>query len=341
MNLYNAIRPLVFQLPPETAHTFTLKVLLTAHRCGLLRLIFKQPKPDPVTLMGLRFPNRVGLAAGLDKNGDYIDALGQLGFGFIEIGTVTPRPQPGNPSPRLFRIPQACAIINRMGFNNKGVDHLVRQVERSTYNGILGINIGKNFDTPLDKAVDDYVIALRKVYRHASYVTLNISSPNTKNLRQLQQDEALHSLLTTIKSEQVSLATTHGRYVPVVVKIAPDINDTEIKCMAVLFQECGVDGVIATNTSVDRTSVVGLPYSGETGGLSGAPLTKQSTHVVATLAKHFDHKSPIIAAGGIMSAHDASDKLRAGAQLVQLYSGLIYTGPRLITETVAALSGNE
>ncbi len=337
MNLYTVIRPLVFRLSPETAHGLALRVLLAAQRCGLLRLICKQPKPDPVTLMGLRFPNRVGLAAGLDKNGDYIDALAQLGFGFIEIGTVTPRPQPGNPSPRLFRLTQARAIINRMGFNNKGVDHLIRQVERSTYRGILGINIGKNFDTPLHKAVDDYVIALRKVYRHASYVTLNISSPNTKNLRQLQQDEALHSLLTTMKSEQASLATEHGRYVPVVVKIAPDLNDTEIECMAGLFRQCGIDGIIATNTTVDRTSVAGLPYCGETGGLSGAPLTEQSTHVVATLAKHLDAKKPIIAAG-IMSAKDARDKLRAGAQLVQLYSGLIYTGPSLITETVTALS---
>ncbi len=209
MNLYTVIRPLIFRLPPETAHTITLRVLLAAQHCGFLRLICKQPEPDPVTLMGLRFPNRVGLAAGLDKNGDCIDALAQLGFGFIEIGTVTLRPQPGNSSPRLFRIPQADAIINRMGFNNKGVDHLIRQVERSAYRGILGINIGKNFDTPLDQAVDDYVIALRKVYRHASYVTLNISSPNTKDLRQLQQEKALHSLLTAIKAEQVSLATKH------------------------------------------------------------------------------------------------------------------------------------
>lgn len=341
MNLYTLIRPLAFLLPPETAHTLALKVLLTTQRCGFLRLICKQPKPDPITLMGLQFPNRVGLAAGLDKNGDYIDALAQLGFGFIEIGTVTPKPQLGNPRPRLFRLPQARAIINRMGFNNKGVDHLIRQVKHSTYQGVLGINIGKNFDTPLDKAVDDYAISLRKVYPYASYIALNISSPNTKNLRQLQQEEALHSLLTAVKSEQLSLQTEHGRYVPLVIKIAPDLNETEIECMATLFRECGIDGVIATNTTVDRTAVVGLPYCAETGGLSGAPLTEQSTRVVTTLAKHLDDKSPIIAAGGIMSAKDASDKLRAGAQLVQLYSGLIYAGPSLITETVTTLSGND
>ena len=291
----------------------------------------------PRTVMGITFPNPVGLAAGLDKNGDYIDALAALGFGFIEVGTVTPRPQPGNPRPRLFRLPQARAIINRMGFNNEGVDHLLANVRRARYRGILGVNIGKNFDTPVERAVDDYVIGLRKVYAHASYVAVNISSPNTPNLRHLQEHDALLALLQSLKAEQQSLAQQHGKYVPLAVKIAPDLAAEAVADIAAIIRDQRVDAVIATNTTLARDGVAHLPNGNETGGLSGAPLTQRATVVVRQLHEILRDDVPIIAVGGIMSAADAVAKIRAGASLVQLYSGFIYGGPGLIRKAAEAL----
>lgn len=287
--------------------------------------------------MGLDFPNPVGLAAGLDKNGDYIDALAALGFGFIEVGTVTPRPQPGNPRPRLFRLPEARAIINRMGFNNNGVDYLLARVRQARYRGVLGINIGKNADTPVERAADDYLIGLRKVYTAASYVTVNISSPNTANLRSLQEGAALTALLGRLKQEQRALAEQHQKYVPLAVKIAPDLGAEAVAEMAAVIRESGIDAVIATNTTLAREAVAQLPHGGETGGLSGAPLTRRATEVVSELHAVLRDTVPIIAAGGIMDGADAVAKLRAGASLVQVYSGLIYRGPALVREVAAAL----
>ncbi len=288
--------------------------------------------------MGLDFPNPVGLAAGLDKNGDYIDALAALGFGFIEVGTVTPRPQPGNPRPRLFRLPEARAIINRMGFNNHGVDYLLAKVRQARYRGVLGINIGKNADTPVERAADDYLIGLRKVYTAASYVTVNISSPNTANLRSLQEGAALTALLGRLKQEQRALAEQHQKYVPLAVKIAPDLGAEAVAEMAAVIRESGIDAVIATNTTLAREAVAQLPHGGETGGLSGAPLTRRATEVVSELHAVLRDTVPIIAAGGIMDGADAVAKLRAGASLVQVYSGLIYRGPALVREVAAALA---
>jgi len=332
MNIYPFLRPSLFALDPETAHTVTLKLLKAGQQLGLNSLFFPNPVSEPVNVMGLTFKNKLGLAAGLDKNGDYIDALAGLGFGFIEIGTVTPRPQPGNPKPRLFRLPEQQAIINRMGFNNLGIEHLLEQVQHTDFKGILGINIGKNFDTPLENAAEDYLIGLRKSYPHASYITLNISSPNTQNLRQLQQGEELKNLLSALKQEQHILATQHGKYVPLVVKIAPDLTETEISHIARLLQEFALDGVIATNTTLDRSLVSQHPLAGETGGLSGLPVREKSTAVVKILAAELQGKLPIIAAGGIFSAADAQEKLAAGASLVQIYSGLIYQGPQLLAD---------
>ncbi|MCK5121399.1 MAG: quinone-dependent dihydroorotate dehydrogenase, partial [Methylococcales bacterium] len=291
----------------------------------------------PVNVMGLEFKNPVGLAAGLDKNGDHISALAALGFGFIEIGTVTPRPQPGNPKPRLFRLPEHEAIINRMGFNNLGVDHLVEQVKQANYSGVLGINIGKNFDTPIKNATDDYLIGLRKSYELASYITLNISSPNTKNLRQLQQGDEIKNLLSSLKEEQLKLQQSHDKYTPLVVKIAPDLDDDEIIHIAKLLQEFNIDGVIATNTTISREAIQGHVHAEETGGLSGAPVREKSTYVVKGLASELNGEIPIIAAGGILSGKDAQDKLDAGASLVQVYSGLIYRGPQLIEDILRVI----
>lgn len=337
MNLYPLLRPLLFSLDPETAHDVTLKLLNAAHVSGLSKLIYPVVEDKPVTVMGLAFKNPVGLAAGLDKNGDYLDSLAALGFGFVEIGTVTPRPQPGNPKPRLFRLPEHQAIINRMGFNNHGVDHLLAQVKQSRYTGILGINIGKNFDTPIENAVDDYLIGLRKAYAAASYVTINISSPNTKNLRQLQQGDEIKSLIAALKEEQLKLQQEHGKYVPLVLKIAPDLTADEISHIAGLLLAFEVDGVIATNTTVARDMIAGHPLAHETGGLSGAPVKDKATTVVRGLAAELNGRCPIIAAGGILSAADAREKLAAGASLVQLYSGLIYKGPQLIEAIVKSL----
>ena len=297
------------------------------------------PRSNPVDVMGLQFPNRIGLAAGLDKNAVAVDGLSQLGFGFIEVGTVTPRAQPGNPAPRLFRLPEQQAIINRMGFNNAGVDALVARLKHVRYRGILGINIGKNFDTPLERAADDYLLCLNKVYPFASYVTINISSPNTKNLRQLQDDAALNQLLSTVKARQAQLAEQHGRYVPLVLKIAPDLEDEQVIHIADALRRHRIDGVIATNTTLSRAGVKASPLASEAGGLSGAPLFEQSTRVVWQLAQALAGELPIIAAGGITNGEQACAKLAAGAALVQIYSGLIYRGPGLVRECVAATEG--
>ena len=334
--LYPLIRPALFSLDPEDAHRFTLAGLDAAHKLGLLKLLPRAPG-KPVHVMGIDFPNAVGLAAGLDKDGAHINALADLGFGFIEIGTVTPRAQPGNPQPRLFRLPAAEAIINRMGFNNLGVDNLVKNVESSGFRGVLGINIGKNKDTPNEQAIDDYLTCLDKVYSHARYVTVNISSPNTQNLRELQKDEALDALLSAIKMRQSELAQQYGKYVPVALKIAPDLDDAQIAAISALLMMHRIDAVIATNTTIARDAVTGLPNADEAGGLSGTPVRMASTRVIRELARHLKNEVPIIGVGGILSGEDAQEKIVAGASLVQLYTGLIYRGPDLVRECVRRL----
>ena len=336
---YSLIRRLFFSIDAEKAHLLGLKMIKLVHTMGLSSFIFGKPVYAPVEVMGLTFPNRVGLAAGLDKNADFINGLSSVGFGFIEVGTITPRPQPGNPRPRLFRIPEAQAIINRMGFNNKGVEHLIEQVKQADRsNIILGINIGKNFDTPVESAVDDYKHCLQAVYLYADYITINISSPNTPGLRTLQFGDELKHLLETLKAEQTVLAEQTDRYVPLAVKIAPDMEDNDIKLIAELLLEKGIDAVIATNTTISRDAVKGQPNAEEQGGLSGVPVYQQSTHVVKVLAEQLQGKLPIIAAGGIFSAQDAQEKIAAGAQLVQIYTGFIYKGHELIKECAEALS---
>ena len=338
--LYSSLRTLLFQLDPETAHDWTLLLLRQAFNSPLGKLggLIPLPRPTaPRRVMGLDFPNPVGLAAGLDKNGECIRAWQALGFGFIEIGTVTPRPQSGNPKPRMFRLPAARALINRMGFNNKGVDYLVEQVRRSGYKGVLGINIGKNADTPVERATDDYLIGLRKVYPWASYVAANISSPNTPGLRDLQYGAALDRLLEALKTEQRRLAEEHGRYVPLAIKIAPDLADEDLAAVGQALLRHEIDAVIAANTTFSRAGVEKLPHADETGGLSGAPLRDRSTAVVRQLANILDGNMPIIAIGGILSGADADAKIAAGASLVQLYTGFIYRGPELVCEAVAAL----
>jgi dihydroorotate dehydrogenase len=336
--MYSLLRPLLFRLDAETAHHVTLDALQTANRLNLLPIFTKKIAHDPRTAMGLSFPNPVGLAAGLDKNGAYINALAALGFGFIEIGTITPRPQPGNPQPRLFRLPAAQAIINRMGFNNLGVDVLLENVRRARYAGILGINLGKNFDTPIERAAEDYLIGLRKVYAHASYVAINISSPNTKNLRQLQGGDELDALLSQLKAEQEKLAQLHGKYVPLALKIAPDLDNEQIRQISALLMRHHIDGVIATNTTLSREGVEHLPQHAESGGLSGAPVRDKSTAVIRQLAAELKGALPIIGVGGILKGADAKEKMQAGATLVQIYSGLIYRGPDLIAECAKAIA---
>lgn len=338
--MYALIRPLLFSLPEETAHNLSLHGLSLAQRLGLLRLLFPAPISRPeqtVQLMGLNFPHPLGLAAGLDKNAECIDAFASLGFGFVEVGTVTPRPQPGNPKPRLFRLPEAEAVINRMGFNNEGVDALLDRVKKRRSQTILGINLGKNFDTPLENALDDYLIGLRKVYAAADYITINISSPNTPGLRQLQHGEALSKMLAALKAEQSKLADEQGRNVPIVVKIAPDLTSEELKDIAERLVSEKMDGVIATNTTFSRVGVEGLPHAEEQGGLSGAPLFEHSTEIVRQLYAQVGDDLPIIAAGGISNATQAQAKLDAGARLVQVYSGFLYKGPALISEIVSQL----
>lgn len=335
--LYYPIRTLLFQLDPETAHYWTLQLLRSIATLPLSGLLARYASSAPRQVMGIDFPNPVGLAAGLDKNGECIKAWASLGFGFIEIGTVTPRPQPGNQKPRMFRLPQAQALINRMGFNNKGVDYLVEQVRRANFKGVLGINIGKNADTPVAQAADDYLIGLRKVYPWARYVTVNISSPNTPGLRDLQYGAALDQLLAVLKAEQQRLADSYGRYVPLAVKIAPDIADADVPTVGRALVRHGIDAVIATNTTFSRAGVEGLPHADEAGGLSGAPLRDRSTAVVRQLAEAVEGALPIIASGGILSGEDAAAKIAAGASLVQIYTGFIYCGPALIREAVKSL----
>jgi len=338
--LYALARPFLFSLDAEAAHNLTLPALRRAAGCGLTKML-PAPQPDPRTVMGIRFPNPVGLAAGLDKDGAYIDGLAALGFGFIEVGTVTPRPQPGNPQPRLFRLPKANALINRMGFNNRGVDAFVANVQASKFyqdkEGVLGLNIGKNADTPIERAADDYLHCLEKVYPYASYVTVNISSPNTKNLRQLQGASELDALLSRLKDAQQRLADRHMRYVPVALKIAPDIDGEQIKSIAAALIRHNMDAVIATNTTIARDAVRGMQHAEEAGGLSGAPVFEQSTAVIRALKAELGDTLPIIGVGGIFSGAQAQAKIDAGASLIQLYTGLIYRGPALIKECAATL----
>lgn len=335
--MYSLIRKALFSLDAEVAHDLTIKSLKNLG-AGPLKLFFpNKPADKPVDVMGIHFPNPVGLAAGLDKNGECINAFGALGFGFVEIGTITPRPQPGNDKPRIFRLPAANAVINRMGFNNKGVDYLVQQVRKANFKGVLGINIGKNKDTPEENAKDDYLHCMRKVYNFASYITINISSPNTPGLRSLQYGEALNELLSALKTEQKSLAEQYDKYVPLAVKIAPDLTQEEIEGIAQCLLDNNIDGVIATNTTLARDKVEHLEFGNEQGGLSGAPVTEQSTKVIGLLSQALDKKIPIIGVGGIMSAQDAQEKLDAGASLVQIYTGFIYQGPELVNDIVDSL----
>ena len=336
--MYTLARDLLFKLAPETSHDLSIDLIGAGGRLGLNGLLCKAPASLPVRVMGLEFANPVGLAAGLDKNGDAIDGFAQLGFGFIEIGTVTPRAQPGNPKPRLFRLPEAQGIINRMGFNNLGVDHLLARVQAARYRGVLGINIGKNFDTPVDRAVDDYLICLDKVYAHASYVTVNVSSPNTPGLRSLQFGDSLRQLLEALRQRQEDLAVVHGKRVPLAIKIAPDMTDEETVDVARALLDTGMDAVIATNTTLSREGVEGLQYADEAGGLSGAPVRDKSTHTNRVLAGELQGRLPIIAVGGITEGQHAADKIAAGASLVQIYSGFIYQGPALIRQAVDAIA---
>lgn len=334
--LFDLARGVLFALPAETAHDLTLKALASAESLHALPSCNSRLPRKPVSVCGIEFPNPVGLAAGLDKNAECIDAFSSLGFGFIEVGTVTPRPQPGNPQPRLFRIPSRQAIINRMGFNNHGVDALVDNVRRSRYQGVLGINIGKNKDTPNDRALDDYLFCLRKVYELATYITVNISSPNTPGLRTLQHGDALRTLLEGLKEEQERLAQATGKRVPLLVKISPDSTSAEVSGMADALVEFEIDGVIATNTTAGRVGVEGATHAGEQGGLSGAPLAKLSRSVVAQLSRDLRGRLPIVGVGGICSSTDALAMREAGASLVQVYTGFIYRGPALVREIVLA-----
>jgi dihydroorotate dehydrogenase len=334
---YPLARQALFRLEAEAAHALTLKSLGAMAAAGAAGLINGRIPDDPRMVMGISFPNPVGLAAGADKNGECIDGLGALGFGFMELGGVTPRPQPGNPKPRLFRVPQAHAIINRLGFNNLGVEVLVENLKRRRYRGVIGVNLGKNLDTPLERAADDYAICYAKVYPHSDFATVNISSPNTKNLRQLQGEDELGPILQRIKAEQARLADRHGKLVPVAVKIAPDLGNDEIQAIAKLLVTHKIDAVIATNTTVLREAVVGMENADEAGGLSGTPVFEPSNRVIRALARHLDGTLPIIGVGGILSGADARAKIDAGASLVQFYTGMIYRGPGLVAEVAKAL----
>ncbi|WP_426370492.1 quinone-dependent dihydroorotate dehydrogenase [Pseudocolwellia sp. HL-MZ7] len=334
---YSAIRKVFFKFDAETIHEMTIKALKSTGTTPLRALYCQNVPSKPVTVMGIDFPNPIGLAAGLDKNGECIPAFGAMGFGFVEVGTVTPRPQPGNEKPRIFRLPEANAVINRMGFNNKGVDYLVDEVRKAQFKGVLGINIGKNKDTPEKNAKDDYIICMQKVYNFASYITINISSPNTPGLRSLQYGDALNELLSSLKAEQTVLAEKYGKYVPLAVKIAPDLTEPEVESIAECLIANNIDGVIATNTTLSREGVEGLEHGEEMGGLSGAPVKEKSTQIIKLLAKALDNKLPIIGVGGISNGADAKEKIDAGAKLVQVYTGFIYQGPDLIKDVVKAL----
>jgi dihydroorotate dehydrogenase len=336
--MYNLARQLLFKFTPETSHELSLDLIGAGGRLGLNAMFGKSPVSLPVRVMGLDFPNPVGLAAGLDKNGEAICGLSQLGFGFVEVGTVTPRAQPGNPKPRVFRLPEAEAIINRMGFNNHGVDALLERVDAARFKGILGINIGKNFDTPVERAQDDYLLCLDKVYHQASYVTVNVSSPNTPGLRSLQFGDSLKQLLDALGQRREDLEVLHGKRVPLAIKIAPDMTDEETALVAEAVFQAGMDAVIATNTTLGRDGVAGLAHADESGGLSGAPVREKSTHIVKVLADTLSGRLPIIAVGGITEGRHAAEKIEAGASLVQLYTGFIYKGPALIREAVDAVA---
>ncbi len=334
--LYSLARSALFRLDPETAHDVALKAL-AAMGPGAALLGAGADAGEARRVFGIDFPNPVGLAAGLDKNGEYVDALGALGFGFLEIGTVTPRPQPGNPRPRMFRLVEHEAIINRLGFNNQGLEGMLRNLERAAYRGVLGINIGKNADTPIERAADDYVACLDAVYERASYVTVNISSPNTKNLRDLQSSEKLDELLGTVMARRAALARHHGREKPLLVKVAPDLDDSQVQAIATLAMKHRIDGLIATNTTVGREAVAGHRHALQSGGLSGRPLFAPSTAVLGKLSRLLAGRVPLIGVGGILSGDDARAKLEAGASLVQVYTGFIYRGPALIAQARAAL----
>lgn len=336
--MYSLAKKILFTLSGEAAHQLALESLDAAARLRLLRPFVTPRLEAPVEVMGLTFPNAVGLAAGLDKNADHLNSLGQLGFGFIEVGTVTPKAQPGNPKPRLFRIPEQEAIINRMGFNNKGLEHLLAQVAKRQFDGLLGINLGKNLTTPVEQAANDYLTGLQAVYAQADYVTVNISSPNTPGLRTLQYGEALKSLLQPLKEAQARLADQHQRHVPMLVKVAPDMDDEELRSLATTLRELKIDGVIATNTTLDKSNVDGLQHGDEQGGLSGRPLTEKALEITRKLADELEGDLPIISVGGIFSAEDAVERIQAGASLIQLYTGFIYRGPSLIHECAEAIA---
>ena len=337
---YALTRPFLFGLDPEAAHDLTLGALARVQHTPLVCAVAQTRIDDPVTVAGLKFPNRVGLAAGLDKNGRCIDGLGAMGFGFIEVGTVTPKAQPGNPKPRMFRLPEANALINRLGFNNDGLAAFVSNVQRARFRqraGILGLNIGKNAATPIERAVDDYLLCLDGVYPHADYVTVNISSPNTQNLRALQSDAALDALLSALQERKAALVSRHGKRVPIFGKIAPDLDEAQVRAIAAALRYNGIDGVIATNTTVAREAVKTLRHGAEPGGLSGAPVFEASNRVITQLRAALGSGYPIIGVGGVMSGADAQAKVKAGADLVQVYTGFIYKGPELVTEVARAL----
>ena len=335
--MYQLVRPLLFKFNPEFIHEMTLFGLRNLNNLGLLAPFKANPVALPTKLMGLDLPNPVGLAAGMDKNGEAINALGALGFGYIEVGTVTPKPQPGNPKPRLFRLPERQAIVNRMGFNNHGVDVLIENIKKAKFSGVLGVNIGKNATTPIENAVDDYLICLEKLYPFADYVAVNISSPNTQNLRSLQNKDELDALLSKLKEKQLSLQAAQGKYVPLAIKIAPDLTEEQVIETAAVLLRNQVDGVIATNTTIDKKSIEPHPLSNEAGGLSGAPLTAQSNIVLHILSKELQNKLPIIGVGGIVEGEHAKEKIQLGAQAVQIYSGFVFQGPALIKDCVDSI----
>jgi len=335
--MYALARPFLFCLDAERAHDLGLTSIETAYRTGFNALLAARPKPMPIEAFGLRFENPVGLAAGLDKNGAHVDALASLGFGFIEVGTTTPRAQSGNPKPRMFRLPEREAVINRLGFNNDGVDALVRNVERAQFGGVLGINIGRNKDTPNERAVEDYLFCLERVYARASYVTINISSPNTQGLRDLQEEETLKRFVGTLRDAQEHLAAKHGARKPMLLKIAPDLGAAELDGIADVVLASGIDGLICTNTTIDRAPVAGLRHAEESGGLSGKPLFEKSTAVLRGMKQRVGRRIPLIGVGGIVSGADAAAKIDAGASVVQFYTGMVYRGPALIGECVEAI----
>jgi len=335
--LYSLARPFLFCLDAERAHDVALTSIEAAYRAGLNPLLAARPAPLPTRVFGIDFPNPVGLAAGLDKNGAHVDALASLGFGFIEIGTTTPRAQAGNPKPRMFRLPEHQAVINRLGFNNGGVDALVRNVERARFSGVLGINIGKNKDTPNERAVDDYLHCLERVYARASYVTVNISSPNTQGLRDLQEEETLRRFIGTLRERQEQLAAQHGARKPMLLKIAPDLAEPELDAIASVLLAAEVDGLVCTNTTIARVMVAGARHADEAGGLSGAPLLTQANKVLAGMLRRLGGRIPLVGVGGIVDGRGAASKIDAGASLVQFYTGLVFRGPGLIAESVEAI----